>query len=327
MTPSGEQGQMARLLRLLLSGILAGLFFSSTFVLNRAMSLTGGHWLWSASLRYAHMTVLLVLALLVTGQRRVLAQALALFRRRWALFTLAGSVGFGLFYGLLCFSASFAPGWVIATTWQTTILASPLVLLAFGRRVPLRGVAFTGLVFGGIVLVVLEQARAAAWREVLLGAAPVVVAAFAYPLGNQLVWEARRGGLRAVSAEDDPVLDHDLARVLLLTLGSLPFWAALLVAVRPPAPSAGQVLQTGVVALLSGVVATSLFLRARHRARSAYELAAVDATQSSEVIFAVAGELLLLHGAAPGARGSAGIALAVAGLALYVIAQVRGGER
>lgn len=318
---------MARLLRLLLTGVLAGLFFSSTFVLNRAMSLSGGHWLWSASLRYAHMTVLLVLTLALSAQGAVLRRTLALFRRRWALFTVAGSVGFGLFYGLLCFSASFAPGWVVATTWQATILASPLVLLAFGRRVPLRGVAFTGLVFAGIVLVVLEQAGSATWREVLLGAAPVVVAAVAYPVGNQLVWEARRGGLRGIRPVDDALLDHDLARVLLLTLGSLPFWGTLLLAIRPPPPSAGQVLQTGVVALLSGVVATSLFLRARHRARSAYELAAVDATQSSEVIFAVGGELLLLHGAAPGARGGAGVALAVGGLALYVIAQVRGGER
>ena len=115
--------------------------------------------------------------------------------------------------------------------------------------------------------------------------------------------------------------------MLLLTLGSLPFWAALLLVVRPPPPSATQLGQTAVVALLSGVVATSLFLRARHLARNAYELAAVDATQSSEVIFALAGELALLHGAAPGLRGSTGIALAVGGLALYVIAQARGAPR
>ncbi|HGY11746.1 MAG TPA: multidrug resistance efflux transporter family protein, partial [Desulfobacterales bacterium] len=29
-------------------GLLSGLFFSTTFVLNRMMSLQGGHWLWSA---------------------------------------------------------------------------------------------------------------------------------------------------------------------------------------------------------------------------------------------------------------------------------------
>ena len=313
--------------RLILTGILAGLFFSATFVLNRAMSLSGGHWVWSASLRYGHMLLMLALALVLTGQRQVLARTLRLFGRHWALFTVAGSIGFGLFYGLICFSASFAPGWVVATTWQSTILASPLVLLAFGRRVPLRGIAFTGLVFAGIVLVMLEQAGTGALRDVLLGAAPVLVAAVAYPFGNQLMWEARRGAVRWIPHVDDPLVDHDLARVLLLTLGSLPFWVALVLVVRPPPPSPGQLGQTAVIALLSGVVATSLFLRARHHARNAYELAAVDATQSSEVIFAVAGELALLHGAAPGLRGSAGIALAVGGLALYVIAQARGQPR
>jgi drug/metabolite transporter (DMT)-like permease len=309
--------------RLVLTGILAGLFFSATFVLNRAMSLSGGHWAWSASLRYFHMLLMLALALALTGQRDILARTLRLFRRHWALFGAAGSVGFGAFYGLICFSASFAPGWVVATTWQSTILATPLVLLAFGRRVPRRGLAFTALVFAGIALVMAEQSGQSAPREVLLGAAPVVVAALAYPFGNQLLWEARRGAVRWVPHVDDPLLDHDLARVLLLTLGSLPFWAVLLVAVRPPPPSAAQVGQTAVVALLSGVVATTLFLQARHRAQSAYELAAVDATQASEVLFAVAGELALLRGAPPGWRAGAGIALAVGGLALYVLAQAR----
>jgi hypothetical protein len=37
--------------KLLAIGVLAALFFSSTFLLNRAMSLAGGHWVWSAGLR------------------------------------------------------------------------------------------------------------------------------------------------------------------------------------------------------------------------------------------------------------------------------------
>ena len=309
--------------RLVLTGLLAGLFFSATFVLNRAMSLQGGHWVWSASLRYAHMLWMLGAALLLSGRRDVLVRTVRVFARHWVLFTAAGSIGFGLFYGLICFSASFAPGWVVATTWQSTILASPLVLLAFGRRVPWRGIAFTALVFAGIALVTVEQAGGGSLREVLLGALPVLVAAFAYPLGNQLLWEARRGAIAWIPHVDEPLLDHDLARVLLLTLGSLPFWVVLVLAVRPPPPAAAQVGQTALVALLAGVVATSLFLRARHHAHGAYELAAVDATQASEVLFAVAGEVVFLHGAPPGVLGSAGIALAVAGLALYVIAQAR----
>lgn len=39
--------------RLIIIGVLSAFFFSSTFVLNRAMSLQGGNWVWTASLRYS----------------------------------------------------------------------------------------------------------------------------------------------------------------------------------------------------------------------------------------------------------------------------------
>ena len=41
-------------------GILASLFFAVTFVLNRTMELSGGSWLWSASLRYFFMVPFLI---------------------------------------------------------------------------------------------------------------------------------------------------------------------------------------------------------------------------------------------------------------------------
>ena len=43
------------MVRLILLGLLSGAFFSSTFVLNELMSAAGGHWFWSASLRYVFM--------------------------------------------------------------------------------------------------------------------------------------------------------------------------------------------------------------------------------------------------------------------------------
>ena len=52
----------------------------------------------------------------------------------YSFWTVAGSVGFGGFYALICFSADHSPGWVIATTWQSTIIASLFVLMGFGRR-------------------------------------------------------------------------------------------------------------------------------------------------------------------------------------------------
>lgn len=312
--------------KLLGLGVLAALFFSSTFVLNRAMSLEGGHWVWSASLRYLWMIVLLAGGLLIAGRGGLLLAALRLLRQHWRFWLLAGSVGFGVFYAGIAFAASYAPSWVVATTWQLTVLASPLVLLAYGRRVPWRGVVFTLLIFAGIVLVNLGQAQAASWQAVALGALPVIVSAFAYPAGLQLVWEAGAGGQGLggrIPRLDDPALANPFTRVLLLALGSLPFWLIALLISQPPPPAPGQWLNTLLVAVFSGVIATSLFIGARHLARNAYELAAVDATQSAEVIFSVAGEAILLGGTLPGALGWAGIGLTMAGLVLYLLAQQR----
>lgn len=314
------------MLRLILTGILAALFFSSTFVLNRAMSLEGGHWLWTASLRYAWMLVLLCIWLAVTGRVGLGITALRLYLRHWLFWTIAGSVGFGIFYALISFSASYAPGWVVAATWQLTILATPLVLLLFGRRVSFRAVLFTFLVFAGVLLINLERATAVPLREVLLGALPVVGAAFAYPLGNQMVWEARIAAYgqqvprlrRLLPTIDHPAMDDAICRVLLLTLGSLPLWIVLLVWFSPPMPGAGQLIMTLLVALFSGVAATSLFLGARHLAKNPSELAAVDCTQSMEVVFTLALEALLLGGTLPGFMGWAGIALTLLGLILYL---------
>nr|WP_155932389.1 multidrug resistance efflux transporter family protein [Pseudodesulfovibrio alkaliphilus] len=299
---------------------MAALFFSSTFVLNRAMSLEGGHWVWSASLRYFWMLALLVAGLLLF-RRRLLVESFRLYVRHIVFWTLAGSVGFGVFYALITFSASYTPGWVVAATWQTTILATPVVLLAFGRAVPLRALLLTLLIFAGVLLVNWEQAAVGSWRDVLLGAVPVLLAAFAYPFGNQLVWEARQGGQRRLPRIDSPAMDDPFCRVLLLTMGSLPLWAILIAVTTPPPPSMDQVTGTALVALLSGIAATSLFLYARHAAKSASELAAADCTQSMEVVFSLAGEAILLGGALPGPMGWLGILLTMFGLMLYLRVQ------
>lgn len=309
--------------RIILIGVLASLFFSSTFVLNRAMSLEGGHWVWSASLRYFWMIALLVVWLGVTGKIRLGLDALRLFRKHLLFWITAGSIGFGVFYALITFSSVYAPGWVVAATWMTTILATPIVLLGFGRKVPLKAMALTLLIFFGVVLINMELATETSMADMLMGALPVLVAAFAYPFGNQLVWEARRGDKSWLPTLNHPAMDDSICRVLMLTLGSLPLWIGLILFTQPPAPSTGQIMQTAVVALCSGVIATSLFLFARHQAQSSTELAAADCTQSVEVLFTLAGEALLLGHVAPGFMGWGGIVLTMLGLTLYVTMQSR----
>ncbi|SDK91056.1 Putative multidrug resistance efflux transporter [Maridesulfovibrio ferrireducens] len=307
-------------MKIIMIGILAAFFFSTTFVLNRAMSLDGGHWVWSASLRYFWMLGFLSVGLFAL-RRKLFIESLKLYIRHWVFWTVAGGIGFGLFYALISFSASYAPGWVVAATWQTTILATPIVLLLFGKKIPLRAMFLTLIIFAGVLLVNLERAGVNPLNEILLGAIPVFIAAFAYPFGNQLVWEARQGGVRFIPHLDSPAMDDPFCRVLLLTLGSLPLWGVLIAVFSPPAPAMNQIVNTALVAVFSGVAATSLFLYIRHKARSAAELAAADCTQSMEVVFSLLGEVLLLGGALPGALGWAGIALTMLGLALYIRVQ------
>ena len=304
------------MIRLMLIGLAAGLFFSTTFVLNRAMSLEGGHWYWSAALRYVYMVVLLGIGLLLGKGLAYLRRVLGEWARHWPFWTLSGSIGFGCFYALICFAADFAPGWVVATTWQLTIIATLIVLICFGGRFAKRIWLYALVVCAGVGLVNLSNVGTTDLRPLLLGGLPVLLAAFCYPLGNQLVWEAHRGR-RSLPSIDGALLTNSFTKVFLLSAGSLPFWLLLYPWTDAGLPSPGQLRNTGLVALFSGVIATTLFLHARGQADNASKLAAVDATQSSEVLFALAGEIVFLHAALPNAIGLLGIVITLLGLIAF----------
>jgi drug/metabolite transporter (DMT)-like permease len=305
---------------LIFIGLLSGFFFSSTFILNRVMSLDGGHWLWSASLRYAFMIMFLIPLLCFYQGVKTPVHVFRLFLKNWIFWTLSGSIGFGCFYALICFSAEHAPGWVIATTWQLTIIASPVVLVSFGRSFPKKIWFFSILIFMGILIVNLSHITIENLVNLISGGVPVLIAAFCYPIGNQLVWEAMNGN-KFLPNINDPLLENTFNKVLLLSLGSVPFWILLIVAISPSPPSASQVLNTSLVALFSGVIATSLFLLARSKACKASEIAAVDATQSSEVLFALIGEIMFLNAPFPNAMAFAGIFLVFIGLMFFIYFQ------
>ena len=224
-------------------GILSGLFFSTTFILNRMMSLEGGHWLWSASLRYAFMILILTGFISLFKGLGTLQGLVRVFLKNWKFWVLAGSIGFGLFYSLICFSADHSPGWIIAATWQLTIIASLVVLMRFGRSFPKRAWLFSMVVFIGVLLINLSHAQVSSIRELLFGGLPALVAAFCYPIGNQLVWEAVNGN-PSLPNINDPLVENPYHKVLLLSWGSVPFWLILVAVVRPPMPLVGQVFNT-----------------------------------------------------------------------------------
>ncbi|AWO76104.1 multidrug resistance efflux transporter family protein [Geobacillus thermoleovorans] len=296
-------------------GLAASFFFAVTFILNRSMELAGGSWTWSSSLRFFFMVPLLFVILLA---HRNLGPVWRDMKRHPWTWIVWGTVGFGLFYAPLTYAAAYGPGWLVAGTWQCTIVAGVLLSPLFTeqietqngtvsvrRPIEKQALFISFFILLGVVLVQFQQAGHLTWEEIALGIFPVLIAAFAYPLGNRKMIEHCAGRLDAFQ------------RVFGMTIASLPFWfvVALIGWATAGVPSAGQTAQSLIVAISSGVIATTLFFIATDRAKgNERKLAAVEATQSGEVIFAVIGEVLLLSAPFPNGWAFVGLAVIVAGI-------------
>jgi drug/metabolite transporter (DMT)-like permease len=264
--------------------------------------------------------MLLLLIILIGINKGVahLRDVIKIFIRHLKFWLLAGSIGFGMFYSFLCYAADHAPGWVVAGTWQITVIATPVVLLFFKEKVPRRGVYFSVLIFIGIFLLQFYNKESQfGVKHIVYGVIPVVIAAFAFPIGNQLLNFAKHGNHSLIPHIDSPILHDASTCVLLMTLGSIPFWALLLLWVAPPPPLKNQLINTFIVAVSSGIIGTSIFYKARNSSKSPYVISGVDATQAGGIVFSLVGEMLLLNGALPQLTGVVGIILIVVGIIGY----------
>lgn len=299
-------------------GIIAAFFFAFTFVLNATMEAGGGSWIWSASLRYIFMIPFLLIIVLARKNLKPLLQEMNKNKRAWLVWSF---VGFGLFYAPLCFAAAHSPGWLIAGTWQITIIAgtllAPLFLITIHsnkgniqvrEKVPLKGLLISFIILAGVSLMQLEHIATVSTATLWFGFIPVIIAAFAYPLGNRKMMDICGGRLDAYQ------------RVLGMTLASLPFWLVLSLygLLTVGGPTASQSFQTLIVAISSGVIATVLFFKATDLVRgNMQKLGAVEATQSMEVLFALTGEILFLSIAFPSNLSLIGILLVMLGMMLH----------
>lgn len=300
----------------LLIGILAALFFAVTFVLNHSMELEGGSWLWSSSLRYFFMLPFLIAIVAIRGKGGFRIMTSEMKQHPWA-WVIWSFVGFVLFYAPLTFAAAFGPGWLVSGTWQFTIVAGVLLAPLFvtvtsgqpiRAKIPLISLGISSIILIGILMIQIPQAQSVSTKSLLLGILPVVIAAFAYPLGNRKMMELCGGRV-------DP-----FQRVLGMTIASLPAWIILAIyaAFTVDMPSSNQVFQSLLVAVSSGVIATVLFFIATDRVRHDQgKLAAVEATQSTEVLFAMIGEMVLLSVPLPQPIALAGLAVIIIGMLLH----------
>ena len=321
MTASNAHGRVA--LAAVGVALLSALFFTMTYVLNRASASGGGHWAWLASLRYL-ITLPLMLPLMrfQGGMRPVLRSIGA---HPWAWLRCAG-IGFVLFYVLLSFAASSGPSWLVAGSFQFTVIAgmlcAPLLYRDARRRIPRAGLAVAAMILAGVLLMQFGHASGALDRAAWIALGCVLVSAVAYPLGNRLLLLHLERSGESLGATQ---------RVFGLTLASQPLWlmvAAYAAFVAGP-PSAGQVWLAAGVALSAGVIATILFFQATGMVRDQpLALGAVEAMQGAEVLFAVLLGVLLLGEPWPSGGTLLGAAIVVAGIAAFawVVARSAGGS-
>lgn len=297
-------------LRPILIGLLAALFFSFTFILNRSMELAGGSWVWSASLRFFFMLPILWI---FVGWRRNIKPVLLHIKTnpiRWIVWS---TVGFGLFYAPLTYATIYAPGWLVAATFQLNIVAGSLLVPLINkanRKIPVQSIIISLIIIIGVILTQIEHAESVPFKGLVLTIIPLIISSISYPLGNRKMMQLVDGALNPVQ------------RTLGMTIASLPFWLLLAIfgAFTYDAPSGDQVLQTLIVAITSGVIATILYFLATDMVRhDNHKLAGVEATTSAEIIFALVGELIFIGAIFPSLISWIGIVLVIAGIVLHSI--------
>ncbi|MGB5868429.1 MAG: multidrug resistance efflux transporter family protein, partial [Arcobacteraceae bacterium] len=168
---------------LLFIGLLSSLFFTVTFLINRSISLEGGHWFFSGGLRLVYAIVLFTIGFVLFKGISYCKLIIHEYYSNFRFWTIAGTIGFGFFYSLLCYAAAFSPAWIVATTWQITIISSLFILTFFGKKLSKKIWFFTIFIFIGIILVNLSYFDISNIKILLLSSVPVLIASISYPLG------------------------------------------------------------------------------------------------------------------------------------------------
>lgn len=283
------------------------------------MELEGGSWVWSASLRFMFMLPML---LIIVGYKRNIRPVLHHLKKKPLPWIVWSTIGFGLFYAPITFATIYGPGWLVAATFQITIIAGSLLVPFLNKRakqrIPIQSIFISLIILTGVFVMQLEHASSVPLASVLLSVFPLIISAFAYPLGNRKMMQVVNGEL------------NTFQRILGMTIASMPFWIILSMygIVAHGTPNSSQILQTFIVALSSGIIATVLFFYATELVNNDNQkLAAVEATQSGEVVFALFGELFILSTPLPNLLSFIGMALVIAGMVLHSIVSALGNRK
>lgn len=298
--------------------LASALFFTATYVFNRAIAVGGGHWAWTAALRYFLTLPMLAVVLSWQGGFGPVWRALRAHPAAWLAWS---AIGFTAFCVCLTWAAASGPSWLVAGTFQLTVIAgmlmAPLIYRDARARLPKRALGLGLVIVGGVMLMQFGHAQGALDSAAWWAFASVTVSAFLYPLGNRkILLHLERTGETLNATQ----------RVFGMTLASQPFW--LLVALygytQAGVPSGGQVLLAAGVALFAGTIATVLFFHATGMVRNdATALGAVETMQAAEILFSTVLGVWFLGEHWPqgwAAAGAGVVTLGIVGLSLVVAA-------
>src|SRR5690625_5326045 len=126
---------------------------------------------------------MLPLLLLIVGFQRNVKPVLTHIAKQPAPWILWSTVGFGLFYAPLTFATVYGPGWLVAATFQLTIIAGSLLVPLLDKKgmIPLRGILISLLILSCVFIMHVEHASSTPFFSVILIMIPLIISAVAYP--------------------------------------------------------------------------------------------------------------------------------------------------
>ena len=289
-----------------LIGLLSSLFFTSTFVINRSMNLSGGSFLWSASLRYL-LCIFLMLPLLKKGSLNKIKSSIYKNPVYWLVYS---TIGFGFFYLRLAASSIYGESWMVASLWQLTIVFGILLSPLTGHKIPIKPLLLSFIIILGIVLLQLDNIKNTNIKDSLIILLLMTISAISYPLGNRKMMQ--------LVADDLTTTE----RVYGMTIMSAPFWivVSLIALTTHGLPSSNQFIQVILVTIFSSIIATILFFKATNMERNnATGLALVESTIAAQVPLSLITGVLILGDRIPSGIGLFGILFIIIGIILSTV--------
>lgn len=295
-------------------GLLSAFFFTMTYVLNRVSATEGGHWTWTACLRYLiTLPMLLPLMPWLGGVSPVLR---AIKAHPWPWFR-NSAIGFVGFYCLLSFAASSGPSWLIAGSFQFTVIAgmlcAPFIYKDARRQLSLAALLIALSIILGVLFMQIGHHQGTLDGSAWLALIAVLGSAVAYPLGNRLL---------LLHLEKTGETLNATQRVFGMTLVSQPCWIilAVIASLKTGWPSGTQVWLASGVALSAGVIATILFFKATGMVKSnPIALGATEAMQSAELIIAMILGVAFLNESWPQGFALTGAAIIIFGILAFTL--------